>query len=306
MKKFGFLWLMIVALLVGCQPQPEPPDITALQVIEHTEEPEEAPVQPAPVAVQKELEVVELQFSEADFKEKAIEVFAVAGYTDCDVDNFVISEITDNLTDKTVVEIAWEHEEGFPQCRFFKETGQFKSLFNTKWSENTTAVVQTMDEAMALATELYEALPVEQGYVYQTYEIYDEQYWSFYFYKEVAPDVYSPYEAVTLSINPVTGQLANAVQFCFPLQVEYDPTRTALSLEDAEEIAQSYERVDISQHTLESARIGVTMSQAYDEPYSNLVWVLTYDRFNAEGFDNKIQLSIDLYTGDVLLVDRTA
>ncbi len=306
MKKFGFSWLVIVALLVGCQPQPEPPNITVPQVVEHTEEPEEVPVQLEPVEVPKKPEVVELQFSEADFREKAIEVFAIAGYTDCDVDNFVISEVTDNLTEKTLLEIAWECEGCSPQCRFFKETGQFKSLFNTKWSENTTAVVQTMDEAIALATELYEALPVEQGYVYQTYEIYDEQHWSFYFYKEVAPDVYSPYEAVTLSINPVTGQLANAVQFCFPLQTEYDPTRTALSLEEAEEIAQSYERIDISQHTLESARIGVFMSQTYEEPYSKLAWVLTYDCYNEEGFDNKIQLKIDLYTGEVLLVDWTA
>ena len=215
--------------------------------------------------------------------------------------------------------LYWDREEAVVSCtynglqtsvKFDAETGVFLGMSGIDWVLDDACACRTQAEADALALRYYESLPVQQGYVMQGCEKYDEQFWSYDFCREVLPGIFSSYECVRISINPVSGKLTGTTVFYVPLLDDHEPGEPSLTQPEAEAAALACSALDLERdgYRLQSAEIRVCLPNWYftaDSPFfkasnvTRLCWYLVYELPNSE-YPDRICVMVDLYTGEIL------
>lgn len=251
----------------------------------------------------QETEVLEDSY----FLDQAVLVLQLAGLEDVDTSQMKLVRQEHLAYGRQEAEVFFENDEIHTSVKFDASFGHLLSLSSIDWEED---VRQTDRPPEELAREYYEKLPVQQGYVQmEEPERYDEQYWSYSFCREVEPGLYSYYEMVRISVNPVSGRLVGCNVFHFPLLDDHGPEDVPLSREEAMELARQVEKVDLTGYVLESAEVAVVLPNWFFTEYmdgnlqysdvSRLGWVLNYTKPDSE-FADEITVWIDFYSGEVL------
>lgn len=213
------------------------------------------------------------------------------------------------------VEVTFMDAELSPvSVTFDAEDGTLLSLSGFEWALESAQPCETKQEAEALATQYYEALPVPQGYVLRSCTEFDEAYWSFDFCRDVGGGIYSYYEDVRIAIDPQLGTLNGCVVFHVPLLDDHAPSDKPLSQEQAQQIAE--QTLNLDRYTLKSAEVTVVLpnwlftdkfpaeGEARASKVTRLGWSLVYEDLSSE-FADEIWINIDYYTGEVLGGDMT-
>lgn len=250
-----------------------------------------------------------VSLSDQDFLQRALGVFRKAGLPVDGVDSMTAVRQKNLYWDREEVEVLFAQGDLKCSVKFDAQDGTFIGMSGIDWVVDGAHACQTDAEAEALACSYYESLPVAQGYVLQGVEKYDEQFYSYDFCREVAPELYSSYECVRISINPVTGRLTACTVFYVPLLDDHEPGDQPLSQADAEAAAQSCPELSLDGYVLRSAEQTVCLPNwnftgqeavnAKASSVSRLCWYLTYERPDSE-FADAIYIMVDLYTGEIL------
>lgn len=247
------------------------------------------------------------QLEDRDFIQKAVQILHTAGLEDIDTGLMRVVRQENLLYGRQEAEVFFENEAVKTSVTFDAAFGHLLSLSSIDWQADEAAASQ---DPGALAQEYYEKLPVAQGYVrMEQVEQYDDQYWSYSFCKEVQPGLFSYYEMVRISVNPVSGRLVGCNVFHFPLLDDHGAEDTPLKESDAIAVAEDLDKIDLRDYVLESARVQVVLPNWWFTEYmdgdlqysdvSRLGWVLNYTKPDSE-FADEITVWIDYYSGEVL------
>jgi hypothetical protein len=127
--------------------------------------------------------------------------------------------------------------------------------------------------------------------------------------REVLPGLFSYYEMVRISVNPVSGRLVGCNVFYFPLLDDHAQGDVPLSREEAVALSRAVKQLDVADYVLESAEVAVVLPNWFFTEYmdgnlqyskvSRLGWVLNYTKPDSE-FADEITVWIDCYSGEVL------
>lgn len=253
-------------------------------------------------------------WTDQQFIEAAVAILELAGLEDVDTSELKVRRQSNLYYDREEAEVFFLNGEILTTVRFHAQTGSLISLSSVDYTTTGEAVCQTEAEAEALAKDYYSRLPVPQTYVLTGYEVYDEQYWSYSFCREVMEGLFSYYEMVRISINPVSGRLTGCNVFHIPLLDDHSPEDVPLTQEEAEAMAQSLSKVNLQNRILESATVEVVHPNYFFTEQSSpnlescavtrLGWRLVYTNPNST-FADEITILIDLYTGELLGGDMT-
>lgn len=246
------------------------------------------------------------------FLAQAVRILETIGLTDVDTSVMRVVRQENLAYAREEAEVFFENDMVNTSVKFDASFGHLLSISSIDWVEDGQTTDRTPEE---LARYYYENLPVRQDYVLmEEVEKYDEQYWSYSFCREVQPGLYSYYEMVRVSVNPVSGRLVGCNVFYFPLVDDHQEGDTPLTQQEAEKIALAVETLDLSDFTLESAQVEVVLPNWMFTEYmdgnlrysdvSRLAWVLRYRDETAEFADEK-KICIDYYTGQLLGGDVT-
>lgn len=249
----------------------------------------------------------ERQWSDTDFIQAAVQILHTAGLEEIDTSLMRVVRQENLLYGRQEAEVFFENEAVKTSVTFDASFGHLLSLSSIDWQEDAVAASQDPGK---LAQEYYEKLPVAQGYVrMEQVEQYDDQYWSYSFCKEVQPGLFSYYEMVRISVNPVSGRLVGCNVFSFPLLDDHGAEDVPLREADAIAAAEQLEMIDLTDYVLESARVQVVLPNWWFTEYmdgdlqysdvSRLGWVLNYTKPDSE-FADEITVWIDYYSGEVL------
>lgn len=250
--------------------------------------------------------------TDADFLHLAKNLLEAVGLTDVSTEQMTVSHLTALLYDREEVEVKFDNDRWNTEARFTAKDGQLVSFFSIDSAQQNTNAAAVSDEAAeALAKKYYESLPVPQGYAIIDREIYDEQYYSYSFAREVADGVYNPYELVRVSVNPVTGRLTGCNVFYFPLLDDHTADDVPLTQAQAEQVAHACETIGLDDYgyVLTGAKQEIVLPNWFftggysaDLRYSEVsryAWVLNYEIPNSE-FATGLTVYVDLYTGELL------
>lgn len=248
--------------------------------------------------------------TDADFLYLAKNLLETVGLTDVDTERMTVSHLTALLYDREEVEVKFDNDRWNTEARFTAKDGQLVSFFSIDAApQDTDAAAPTDLDAQELAKKYYEILPVPQGYAIIDCEIYDEQYYSYSFAREVTEGVYNPYELVRVSVNPVTGRLTGCNVFNFPLLDDHTAEDVPLTQAQAEQVAHACEAIDLDGYVLTEAKQEIVLPNWFftdgygaDLRYSEVsryAWVLNYEIPNSE-FATGTTVCVDLYTGEIL------
>lgn len=253
-------------------------------------------------------------WTDQQFIREAVSVLELAGLEDVDTGDLRVRRQSNLYYNREEAEVFFLSGEIRTTVKFHAQTGALLSLSSTDYTTDTEPVCQTEAEAEELAKDYYSRLPVPQTYVLTVCEKYDEQYWSYSFCREVMDGLYSYYEMVRISINPVSGRLTGCNVFSIPLLDDHSPEDVPLTQEEAESIALSLTRVNLQGHILESATVEVVHPNYFFTGQSSpnlescavtrLGWRLVYTNPDSP-FADEITILIDLYTGELLGGDMT-
>jgi len=241
------------------------------------------------------------------FLEQAVQVLEAVGMTDVDISLMRLVRQEHLRYGRQEAEVFFENDQIRTSVKFDASFGHLLSLSSIDWLEDTTPANR---EAAELAREYYEKLPVAQGYVQmEQVEKYDAQYWSFAFCREIQPGLYSDYEMVRISVNPVSGRLVGCNVFYFPLLDDHDPQQVPVSREEAVALTQTLDQVNLTDYVLESAQVAVVLPNWFFTEYmdgnlqysqvSRLGWVIRYVKPDSE-WGEQYEFWIDYYTGQLL------
>lgn len=247
------------------------------------------------------------ELGDAYFLAQAVQVLHIAGLEDVDTSLMRLVRQENLIYGRQEAEVFFENDEIRTSVKFDAAFGHLLSLSSIDWLTQTDP---TEGDPGELAQEYYGKLPVEQGFVrMEAVEKYDDQYWTYSFCKEVQPGLFSYYEMVRISVNPVSGRLVGCSVFCFPLLDDHGAEDIPLTMEQAVAAAQSMDQIDLTQYVLESCRVEVVLpnwwfTQYMDEDLqysdvSRLGWVLCYTKPNSE-FADEVTVWVDYYTGEIL------
>ena len=123
-----------------------------------------------------------------------------------------------------------------------------------------------------------------------TCEKYDEQYWTYDFCREVEPGLYSWYECVRISINPVSGELEGCHVFYVPLLDDHQEGDQPLTEAQALDVVRA--RGFDPDHCKE-----LRIRKVVETPN----WIFSDQNTEA----NVIFILVDYYTGEILGGDMT-
>ena len=253
--------------------------------------------------------------SDQDFLQRALAVFRQAGLPIDGVESMTAVRQKNLYWDREEVNVLFDQGDLKCSVKFDAQDGVFIGMSGIDWVLDDAQACQTDAEAEALARSYYEALPVAQGYILHGVEKYDEQFYSYDFCREVAPELYSSYECVRISINPVSGRLTGCTVFYVPLLDDHEPGEQPLTQADAEAAAQACTELSLDGYVLRSAEQTVCLPNwiftgqetvyAKASSVTRLCWRLIYERPNSE-FADMVYVMVDLYTGEILGGDVTA
>ena len=251
--------------------------------------------------------------SDAWFIQRGREILAKAGIEEITDDAVTVRRQKHLYWNREEVEVSYPDGEDGIEVVFDAERGVFLGMTGIRWVLSDTSACRTQAEADELARRYYESLPVEQGYVMTSCEKYDEQFWSYDFCREVEPGLYSWYECVRVTINPVAGTLEDCVVFYVPLLDDHQPGDVPLTEEEALEALRaqginvgsgngvSIEKVVGIPNWMFTDHAGVNL-QAPD--VSRLCWKVSYE-WEGEDFTTSTYYLVDYYTGELLGGDTT-
>ena len=171
-------------------------------------------------------------------------------------------------------------------------------------------IVETEEDAEALAQSYYENLPVQQGYALSRIEKYDEELWSFCFSRQVTQTLFNPYEEVRVVVDLTTGRLVLCNVFFFPLLDDHEADDVPLTQEQAIEAAKEQSGMEMEGFELKQAEVccvlpnwfyteGVWSADVRYAGVSRLAWVLTYEDNGSEIVSQNI-FYVDYYTGELI------
>lgn len=249
---------------------------------------------------------------DGDFMAQAVRVLEAIGLTDVDTSVMRVVRQENLAYGREEARVYFENDLVNTSVKFDASFGHLLSITSIDWVDDGQTTDRSPEE---LAQYYYENLPVQQGYTrMEEPERYDEQYWSYSFCREVEPGLYSYYEMVRISVNPMSGRLVGCNVFYFPLLDDHGQGDVPLTQEEAEDAAWSVEALDLSGYTLESAQVEVVLPNWMFTEYmdgnlqysdvSRLAWVLRYCNEASEFADEK-WIYIDCYTGELLGGDTT-
>ena len=202
-------------------------------------------------------------------------------------------------------EVRFERGDASVSVRFNAETGEFLGFNDLEEIE----VAPTGLDAEAAARAYYAKLPVAQGYALTASESYDAHFRSFDFCREVQPGLYSAYEAVRVAVDPTNGRLVGCTVFCVPLLDDHAEGEQPLSAEAADAIARASGALKGESYELISSELAVGLpnwhftendtANARASRVTRLCRKMIYERQN-EDFADKVEVMVDLYTGEIL------
>ena len=247
------------------------------------------------------------QLEDGDFLNQAVAVLEAVGLEDVDKSRMRLVRQENLAYGRQEVQVFFENDALRTSVKLDASFGHLLSISSIDWLEESP--VTDRDPAL-LAREYYEKLPVRQDYVQMDgAEVYDEQYWSYSFCREVQPGLYSCYEMVRISVNPVSGRLVGCNVFRFPLLDDHGHNDTPLSREEAIAAARQVEKVNLTEYELESAEVAVVLPNWFFTEYmdgnlqyadvSRIGWVIRYTK-PASQWGEQVELWIDYYTGQLL------
>ena len=252
--------------------------------------------------------------SDLDFIRMARDLLEQVGLEAPEAGAFRVRRQKNLLWDREETEVRLERGEDSPYTvTFDSQDGVLLGMSGIDWVITDAAACETRQEADELARRYYESLPVPQGYVRMEPEEYDEQYWSYDFCREVEPGLYSRYECVRVSVNPVSGKLVGCRVFYVPLLDDHQPEDIPLTQEEAEAVVK--DRMKLDGFTLVSAKKTVGLPNwifSDKNRYPNqkasdvtrLCWELVYEK-EYEMFTTRTEILVDYYTGEILGGDTT-
>lgn len=247
---------------------------------------------------------------------RSVEILQEAGMDGVKPDAMTVIRQKNLYWDREEAEVSFLYNDLQTSLKFDAETGVLIGMAGIEWVLDDVHACRTQAEADALAQRYYESLPVEQGYEMRHVEKYDDQFWSYDFCREVRPGLYSEYECVRISINPVSGRLTALTVFYVPLLDDHQPEDAPLTQAEAEEAALACPELYLKRdgYVLKNAEIRVGMPNwmftahssvhAKASAVTRLCWYLVYERPDSQ-FADKIFLLVDLYTGEILGGDVT-
>lgn len=254
--------------------------------------------------------------SDEYFLLRAREILGRADVSLADGENAVVRRQTHLYWNRKEVEVSWNRENTGISVTFDAEKGVFIGMSGIEWVLEDQSACTTQSEADALATRYYKSLPVEQGYVMQSCEKYDEQYWSYDFCREVEPGLYSWYECVRIAINPVSGGLEGCRVFYVPLLDDHQAGDLPLTEEDALEVLREHGFHPDGWDTVTVKKaVGLPNWMFTDQAdvdlqasdVSRLCWSITLYRGENDDtpFSTTTHVMVDYYTGEILGGDTT-
>ena len=242
------------------------------------------------------------------FMEKSVEILNVVGLEDVNTEAMTVTRQRDEYWNRNEVQVSFTRDDLRTELSFDADTGKFLRLSGIDYLEGENRD-RTEEEVEALAWDYYQALPVEQDYQLLGRTVFDNQYWSYEFCKEYEDGLMNTYEMVRLGVNPVSGRLCGCNVFYIPLLDDHAPEDVPLTQTQAEEIAQSCNKVNLEGYTLTSAEKQIAMpnwwftenigANLQASNISRLCWVLTYEDRSSE-FADIIEIDVDYYTGEIL------
>ena len=266
---------------------------------------------PTDVTDAREAEPLSDQF----FLLRAREILAQAGVAPKDDSSATVRRQTHLYWNREEAEVRWANGGSPITVTFDAEKGVFIGMSGIEWVLTDSAACHTQQEADALAERYYRSLPVEQGYVMQSCEKYDEQYWAYDFCREVEPGLYSWYECVRISINPVSGDLEGCRVFYVPLLDDHQEGDRPLTEAQALDVVRArgfdpdhckelrIRKVVETPNWIFSDQNTEGIIHAQSSDVSRLCWQVEID--NSDEFANVIFILVDYYTGEILGGDMT-
>lgn len=250
--------------------------------------------------------------SDEAFVQKAVALLQMLGLTDADTSRMTVTRQKHMGWDREETVVSFQGNDGAVTATFDAQSGYLIGLSDIQWEfDAQEPVCKTEEEAYALAASLYEMLPVPQGYAYYGCTKYDEQFWTYEFCNEPLKGFFNAYEMVRLSVNPVTGKLANLVVFYVPLLDDHEEGDVPLTQAQAETVLQSAGRTP-EHMELTGAEVKIVLpnwlftdkfptdGDAVHSDVTRLAWVLTYESRGVEEFDSMTEIYVDYYTGEIL------
>lgn len=252
------------------------------------------------------------------FLAQAVEIIALVDKANPDEGCATVTRQTNQLWSREEVNVSFRSGTDSRDVTFDAESGYLigVSAFDPVLADGTP-----MDEAEALsiAQGYYDALPYARGYEFRHVEKFDDQSWMYSFDRPIAvtlwgetQTLHSAYEEVRIIIDPCTGAFQDSNCFYVPLLDDHQPEDAPLTRDEAQAIAeQSVSFAQSLDQYQVTAELGVALPQpsfpqANSRYYSitRLAWSFRYDG-EIDGFANCYQVSVDLYTGEILSVDTT-
>lgn len=187
--------------------------------------------------------------------------------------------------------------------KFHEQTGEFLGMSCMDWDLDGT-VCTTYEEAEKLAEQYYEILPVPQGYVLREHYKMNGERWDFRFWREVQEDVYSMYEAVSISVNPQTGRLIQCMVHSVPLLDDHEPEDVPITAEEAEKLARACLKNTKNYQTAGCELEVVQPVIPEPQDFTRLSWCLSFENPSSD-YEDRVTICVDYYTGEILLMGST-
>ncbi len=260
-----------------------------------------------------ETEGPDAPLSDSAFLQQAAELLDRVGLQ-VDASQMTVVRQENLYWDRTEAEVRFDRDEIHTSVTYNADTGALLAMSGIDWVEQPP--VQDWASVEELARRYYALLPVPQDYVLQAREEYDPQFWSFDFCREAAPGIYSYYEMVRISVNPVSGRLTGVNVFSVPLLDDHTPADVPLTQDQAEAAARALPSLQLEAYELKTAVVTVGLPNWSFTQYNTsgehlqvskvtrLCWVLRFERPNSD-FADEIEVLVDYYTGEILGGDVT-
>lgn len=171
---------------------------------------------------------------------QAVEVLTIVNKMPVDAAQLTVTRQKNQHWDREEVMVSLPGDSGTVDVTFDAADGVLihVTAFDEPYSEGEAL---SDADALALAQEYYDSLPYARGYEFRDVTEYDEDMWMYSFskpYEIEGQTVYSPYEQVRITINPLNGHFQLSNCFYVPLLTEHDPNVPALTMEQARQIVE--------------------------------------------------------------------
>lgn len=244
--------------------------------------------------------------SDEEFILAAQSLLETVGVPDVSAERMTVRRQENMYWDRREAEVDFERGSATVSVRFNAETGAFLGFFDLDQIGSAPA---SAPDAEAAARAYYAKLPVPQGYKLTASENHDEHWRSFEFCREVQPGLYSAYEAVRVAVDPADGRLVGCTVFFVPLLDDHAEGEQPISAEAADAAVRASGALKSEGYGLISSELAVGLpnwrftendtSNARASGVTRLCRKMVYERPN-ETFTDKIEVMVDLYTGEIL------